>query len=192
MVADLVRHCKGWNKANVLVKVNSSVRELAERSSLLELGGLLGVLYYDNCSSALPFATFSHFREKVSPPILWQQQQQQQHRCFEIAAHSLLLFEALMLCLPIRRKGDRVRQNKTYVFVSHDRGWCVDGRNSLIDAQVSTSECSSRDADSSYREAGLPLLIFSRRVVALCRKSGDFGDRKKFWCVLNICGGAVC
>lgn len=44
MVADLDRHCTGWNKANVLVKVDSSVRELAERSSLLELGGLLGVL----------------------------------------------------------------------------------------------------------------------------------------------------
>jgi hypothetical protein len=29
---------------NVLVKVDSSVRELAERSLLLELGGLLGVL----------------------------------------------------------------------------------------------------------------------------------------------------
>lgn len=35
------------------------------------------------------------------------------------------------------------------------------------------------------RRAGLPLLIFGRRVHALCLESGDFGDRKKFWCVFE-------
>jgi hypothetical protein len=42
----------GMEQRNVLVKVDSSVRELAERSSLLELGGLLSVLYQHKKSSA--------------------------------------------------------------------------------------------------------------------------------------------
>lgn len=40
---------------NVLVKVDSSVRELAEGSSLLDLSGLLGVLYQNqNVSAHVP------------------------------------------------------------------------------------------------------------------------------------------
>jgi hypothetical protein len=39
---------------NVLVKVDSSVGKLAERSSLLELSGLLGVLYNKPIVSTMP------------------------------------------------------------------------------------------------------------------------------------------
>jgi len=40
------------SKKNVLVKLDTAVRELAESSSLLELGGLLGVLLCDSVSLA--------------------------------------------------------------------------------------------------------------------------------------------
>lgn len=46
-------------QSNVLVKVDSSVRELAEGSSLLELGGLLGVLYHHKHISSAP--SIRHF-----------------------------------------------------------------------------------------------------------------------------------
>lgn len=48
---------------NVLVKVDSSVGELSERSLLLELSGLLGVLYHHRSASV--FSRESWWRESV-------------------------------------------------------------------------------------------------------------------------------
>lgn len=77
----------GWEQSNVLVKVDSSVRELAERSSLLELGGLLGVLYQNQVSSApslpyFPFFFLFFLKKKKSSPLILSPQQHHRRPSF--------------------------------------------------------------------------------------------------------------
>lgn len=58
----------GENRQNILVELDSAVGELAEGSSLLDLGGLLGVLHYQ-----MSVPNFPHRPKKSTPgrPVAW-------------------------------------------------------------------------------------------------------------------------